>query len=312
MNWRLSVLVCGLVLGSNSVSAQLALPGAAPPAPARAPASTSKPKKAGSAALRISPTEAAGTAAPDPASIDGRPLLLNGRSGLLQLSGAGATLQVDKLRLAGESVSDSGQQCIVDIVGEKPITATSVGRPDGLERYEVDVPACPFAFDVLNGAVLVPPQITACVFKAADCQTSPGGLWGPDPASIEKDAPAIAMQRALAEKTMGKALQALEERAQDNQDAAELMRDQTGFPGGRDDQCRNYAKESTLGFCAANLTEARAALLEARLAALSASAKTDKTSKAGKASKSASVRKKKKPNPDASANAPQQPAPQAQ
>ncbi len=311
MNWRLSLLVCGLVLGSNSVSAQLALPGAAPPAPA--PASTSKPKKAGAPATGAgAPAKAARIAPPSPASIDGRPLLLNGRSGLLQISGAGDTLQVDKLRLAGESVSDSGQQCVVDIVGEKPILATRVGRPDGLERYEVDVPACPFAFDVLNGAVLVPPQITACVFKAADCQTSPGGLWGPDPDSIEKDAPAIAKQRALADKTMGKAVQALQERAQDNQDAADLVRDQNGFAGARDDECRNYGKESTLGFCAANLTEARAALLEARLAALSASAKTDKASKTGKASKSASVRKKKKPKPDAGENAPQEPAPAAQ
>src|SRR5208283_2620054 len=100
--------------------------------------------------------KAAKTSAPDPASIDGKPLLLNGDAGLLQLSGSGQSLQVEKLRLAGESVSDPSQRCIVDIVGEKPIMATGVGRPDGLERFEVDVPACPFAFDVLDGAVLVP------------------------------------------------------------------------------------------------------------------------------------------------------------
>jgi hypothetical protein len=300
MNWRISLLVCGLVLSTNSVSAQLALPGAASSPPASAPTSTPKPKKAGASAAKTgAAAKPANTAAPDPASIDGRLLQLDGRSGLLQVSGGGKTLQIDKLRLAGESVSDPAQQCVVDIVGEKPIEATSVGRPDGLERYEVDVSACPFAFDVLEGAVLVPPQITACVFKAADCQTSPGGLWGPAPDSMEKDAPAIAKGRALAEKALGKALHALEERAQSNPDAADLVRDQNGFAGARDDQCRNYVKESPLGFCAANLTVARAALLEARLEAMGLSAKTDKIST------SAAVKKKKRAKPDADAAAQQ-------
>ena len=166
--------------------------------------------------------------------------MLNGRDGLLQISGSGETLQIDKLRLPGESVSDPSQRCIVDIVGEKPIEATSEGRPDGLDRYDVDVPACPFTFDVLDGAVLVPSQITACVFKAADCQTSPGGLWGPDGAGLEKDAAAIGKRRNEAEKAMARALRAIEERAKDNPDAAALLRDQNGFPGERDDACRDY------------------------------------------------------------------------
>ncbi len=283
--WRVSILVCGFVLCASAAPAQLVLPGAAPAAPAAAPA-TAKPKKAGAA----SSAKAAKIPAPDPANIDGKPLLLNGEAGLLQVSGSGQSLQVEKLRLAGESVSDPSQRCIVDIVGEKPIMATGVGRPDGLERFEVDVPACPFAFDVLDGAVLVPPQITACVFKAADCQTSPGGLWGPDADAIGQDAAAIAKRRSLAEKAMGKALHALDERAKDNPDAANLIRDQNGFAGERDEACRSYFKESTLGYCAASLTEARAALLEARLAA---AAKPDKSASGAK--------KKKKPAGDAAA-----------
>ena len=105
------------------------------------------------------------------AGLAGRPLMLNGKSGLLQLSGDDKSVTVDKLQLVGEGVPNSSQRCVVDIVGETPIEATNVGRPDGLERYEVKVPACPISFDVLSGAVLVPTQITACVFKAADCQT---------------------------------------------------------------------------------------------------------------------------------------------
>ena len=290
-HWRLSLLVCGLVLAATPSPAQVVLPGAAPAAPPGAPAAAPKPKKAGGGTAKTAKTaKTAPPAAPGVETIDGRPLMLNGGTGLLQVSGSGKTLQVDKLRLPGESVSDPSQRCIVDIVGEKPIEATSEGRPDGLERYDVDVPACPFTFDVLDGAVLVPSQITACVFKAADCQTSPGGLWGPDGAELEKDAAAIGKRRTAAENAMAKALHAIEERAQDNPDAANLLRDQSAFPGARDDACRDYVKESAHGFCAASLTEARAALLEARLVALApaSAAKPEKKKTA-----------KKKPKADA-------------
>ncbi len=289
-HWRLSLLVCGLILAAAPAHAQVALPGAAPAAPAGTPAAAPKPKKATAGSTKTAKT--APLAAPGVETIDGRPLMLNGGTGLLQVSGSGKTLKVDKLSLPGESVSDPSQRCIVDIVGEKPIEATSEGRPDGLERYDVDVPACPFTFDVLDGAALVPSQITACVFKAADCQTSPGGLWGPDGAELEKDAAAVGKQRTAAENAMAKALHALEERANDNPDAASLLRDQSAFPGARDDACRDYVKESAHGFCAASLTEARAALLEARLAALSppSAAKAEKKKTA-----------KKKPKADAAA-----------
>jgi hypothetical protein len=295
MNWRAPILVCGFLLGASPAPAQLVLPGAAPAAPAGAPAPAARKKKAGAAskAGTVAGT-AAKVSAPDVASVAGRPLTLNGETGLLQLSGSGETLRVDKLRFAGESVSDPSQRCIIDIVGEKPIMATSVGRPDGLERFEVDVPACPFAFDLLDGAVLVPAQITACVFKAADCQTSPGGLWGAGAADIENDAAAIDKRHSQAEKAMGKALHAIEELAKDNPDAANLLRDQNGFPGERDDACRGYVKEGGLGYCAANLTEARAALLQARLAAL-------QRASAAKTGKSAAEKKKKKKPSDAAA-----------
>ncbi len=292
MNWRVLILVCCFGLSASAARAQLALPGAAPAGPAGAPATPAKPKKTGGAPKSAAAGKAAKISAPDPANLAGRPLLLNGQAGLLQVSGSAKALQIDKLRLAGEGVSDPSQQCVVDIVGETPIMATSVGRPDGLEQFEADVSACPFAFDVLDGAVLVPAQITACVFKAADCQTSPGGLWGPDATELQKDAATIEKRRSDAEKAMGKALHAIEERAKDNPDAENLVRDQNGFAGARDDACRGYVKESTFGYCAASLTEARAALLEARLAALlpGAAAKPGKTA--------AETKKKKKPAGD--------------
>jgi hypothetical protein len=191
--------------------------------------------------------------------------MLNGKSGLLQISGDDKTATIDKLQLAGESVSDSSQRCVVDIVGENPIQATGVGRPDGLLRFEANVPACPFSFDVLDGAALAPSQITACVFKAADCQTGPGGLWGPDGASLVGDAAEFTKERAEAEKAMAKAVRAIQDRAANSPDAADLIRDQNGFAGQRDDTCRDYVKESVHGYCALRLTQARTALLETRL-----------------------------------------------
>ena len=95
---------------------------------------------------------------------------------------------------------------------------------------------------------------------------------------------------------MGKALHAIEELAKDNPDAANLLRDQKGFPGERDDACRGYVKEGALGYCAANLTEARAALLQARLAAL-------QPASAAKTGKSASEKRKKKKKPSDAAAA---------
>ena len=92
---------------------------------------------------------------------------------------------------------------------------------------------------------------------------------------------------------MARALRAIEARANNSPDAAALLRDQNGFPGQRDDACRDYLKESAHGYCAASLTEARAALLEARLAALA--------SPAAKASEGARPEKKKKKKPKADA-----------
>jgi hypothetical protein len=281
MSRRFHPLFCafiGMVVAVCEANAQLALPGAAPAAPQGAASTPAKSKNAGATAKN-----AKGAAAPGVASLVERPLLLNGKTGLLQISGDDKTVTIDKLQLAGEGVSDPSQRCLVDIVGEKPIEATNVGRPDGVERFEADIPACPIAFDVLNGAALVPPQITACVFKAADCQTSPGGLWGPDGSSLVSDAATVAKERAQAEKAMGKVLQAIQALAKDSPAAATFVQDQTAFASQRDETCRDYLKESVHGFCALQLTEARTVLLETRLdeirAEVGAKAKSDKAKK---------------------------------
>ena len=271
MSRRLLLLICSLLLGASPIHAQLSLPGTAPAAPRGASAAPKPGKGAGAAskgAAAGKSAKLAAGAAPGVAGLDGKPLLLNGAAGLLQISGDDNAVRIDRLRLAGEGVSDPSQRCVVDIVGEKPIEATSEGRPDGLERFHADVPACPIVFDVLNGSALVPPQISACVFKAADCQTNPSGLWGPDGASLENDAADIAKERAQAEKAMGRLVHAIQDHAENNPDAESLLRDQSGFAGQRDDACREYVKESVHGFCAARMTEARTALLQGRMEVL--------------------------------------------
>ena len=273
MTRPLRPLIYGLIaaaLMASGARAQLTLPGAAPAEPQGATVAPAKHKRSGSSAKEAgaSAKGAKADAASGIASVAGLPLMLNGKSGLLQISGDDKTATIDKLQLAGESVSDPSQHCVVDIVGEKPILATSAGRPDGLERFEADVPACPVAFDILDGAVLVPAQITACVFKAADCQTSPAGLWGPEGASLTGEAAKIVKERAEAERAMAKLVRAIEDRAGASPEAADLVRDQNGFASQRDELCRDYAKESVHGYCALRATQARTALLQTRLDAL--------------------------------------------
>jgi hypothetical protein len=290
MNRRLALFIFSLVslaCWQAPARAQLMLPGAAPAAPEGATGSkpkTSHKTSSGGKASDAKPAKPA--AAAGVAALVGRPLMLNGKSGLLEISGDDNAITVEKLQLAGEGVSDSSQRCVVDIVGETPIEATNVGRPDGLERFEAKVPACPIAFDVLDGAVLVPTQITACVFKAADCQTTPGGLWGPEGASLTGEAVTIVKERAEAERTMGKLLHSIEDRAGDSAQAADVVRDQKGFAGQREELCRDYVKESVHGYCALRVTEARAALLRTRLDELGAATSSKAASAKGKKPKS--------------------------
>lgn len=291
MPQKLRPLICGLLaagLAAGGACAQLMLPGAAPTRPQGAKVSPVRRRGPGSSAKEAEARAKAARAgsAQGIESVAGRPLLLNGKSGLMQISGDDKTATLDKLELSGETVSDPSQRCVVNIVGEKPILATSVGRPDGLMRFQADVSACPIAFDVLDGAVLVPSQITACVFKAADCRTSPAGLWGPDGASLTGDAAEIVKERAEAEKAMAKIVRALQDRAKENPEAADLVRDQNGFTGQRDEICRDYAEESVHGYCALRVTQARTALLQARLDALPRVAARTTASEKGRKGKS--------------------------
>ncbi len=254
---RFFVSTIGALLTFGVAHAQLALPGASPAASGDAPAKAASPKKSHKATPLAR--------APGPEAVAGRELLLNGVDGALRLSGGekDKSLQIDKFTLMGEVVSDPAQKCRIDIVADAPIEAKSLGAPEGLARYSVDIPACPLTFDVLDGAVLAPAQTAACVFQAADCQANPGGLWGPDGASLEKDAKAIAKERAKADASISDSLRRLQAHDKGASTAA-LSREQNDFAAQRTDICHAYAGEAQHGFCAARLTQARAALLRLR------------------------------------------------
>jgi len=256
---RIFLVLAAAALTGGGALAQLALPGAQGAAPASADA-PSKPRhrahRGGGGSF---------TLAADPAALDGKTLRLNGRNGELRLAkGADGKLKIVKFSLLGEVVSNPLQRCKIDIVADNPLDATPQGEPDGLPRFAATIPACPLTFDVVADGVVAPSQANACAFAAADCQASPSGLWGPEPAALEADPKAVARARAAADRSIQDSLRTLERRDKDA--AASLTREQSDFAAERDDVCHDYANEPKLGFCASRLQQSRAALLAKRIA----------------------------------------------
>lgn len=264
---RLFLVLLAFALLRGGAFAQLALPGAAS---GDVPAASALPNAAEASALRPKhrvrrSTGAGGALVADPAALDGKTLRQNGRNGELRLAkGPDGKLKIVKFTLSGEVISNPAQHCRIDIVAEKPLDVTPQGAPDGLPRFAAAIPACPLTFDVVADGVLVPSQTNACVFAAADCQTSPSGLWGPEPADLDKDPRALARARTLADRSIQESLHELVRRDKDA--AASLTRQESDFTAGRDDTCHEYSGEARLGFCASRLQQTRAASLIKRLA----------------------------------------------
>lgn len=250
----LAWLAAALVLTDGAL-AQLALPGATGDAPAASDSATPTVKHKAHRKTLPAPALAS-----EPASIEGHELRQNGRNGDLQFASGDSALKITKFTMLGEVVSDPSKACRIDIVSEQPIEAVAKGAPDGLPRYSADIAACPLTFDIVDGAVLVPAQSNACVFSAADCQASPSGLWGPQPA--ETDPKAILKLRATADRSIQDSLRDLEKHDQDA--TAKLAREESDFAATRDEICRAYAEETRLGFCTSRLEQSRAALLAKR------------------------------------------------
>ena len=260
---RFTLAAAGFLAASCGVAgAQLVLPDAAP-APAASPAAPPAPAAEAQKAERAAPGFISEVAA-----VVGRPLKLDGARGQLLFSGRGKVLRIDKFNLPGEVISDPSRKCLIGVVADAPIETKSLGRPDGLARYEAGIPACPFVFDLLDGAVLVAQQNAACVFQAADCRASPSGLWGPGATELGNDAKAIERDRARADAAAERSVRALEAKLKGKPEATDVARERNEASQRREEVCRDYDQETVYGYCASRLAQARAALFKARLDAL--------------------------------------------
>lgn len=202
--------------------------------------------------------------APDEATITGHPLSGEGSKGEMTFDKAGGDLALLKLSLAGEKITKPGQACKVDVPLPAPLRLIPAGRPSGTIRYGVPLPACPFAIDVLSGAVLVTRDGQAsCDFAASECRVSPDGLWGPRASDITpKRAKELERERVRFETTMRANFHALLRKAGKDREAVKaIARDQAAFSSEREMTCRDYADETVHGFCSTQITQARALAL---------------------------------------------------
>ena len=264
---RIALVIAALLLPSH-VAAQLQLPGALGGTPAGAP-----PKESGNAGGTEAPRAPPKPIIVKPPSEDtivGHQLALNGTQGAMtfdrQGTGPAADLALSKLSLAGDKISSPTKSCSVDVSLDAPIVAKPAGRPVGAIRYDVPLVACPFAIDVLDGAVLASTAAPTCEFAAADCRVTLAGLWGPAPADIsDKRAKDLERQRVRVETTMRANFRVLLKRAGKDRAAVKaLAGEQAGFSSAREVACRDYKNESVHGFCSTQMTEARVLALLAK------------------------------------------------
>ncbi|KAA2237302.1 DUF1311 domain-containing protein [Salinarimonas soli] len=251
----------------------------APAAPAQpqpgAPLSLGVPAQPG-APGQPSQAQPAGPPQPRPAAVRtasedevvGRDLRRNGEAGRLRIERAARGALTARLTLDGTRISKPGQACQVKVADGEPIPLSAQGRPEGSLRFAIETPACPMAFDVLEGAVLVPAATAACVVEAADCRAEMHGLWGLEPAALAPLARAIETARGDADRAVRENYKVLSQRAGPGQVRA-IVSEQAAFSSERDVACRDYAREANHGFCNARFTAARAASLAGKLGLIS-------------------------------------------
>lgn len=316
---RLAFVTCLLAAASSGAQAQWWLPGGGrsdppiPPAtvpgvPAQ-PAPQPAPQPQPGAPMPLgggAPGGQAQPAAPPqprPASVRtaaeeeviGRDLRRNGSAGRLRIERGARGPLAARLTLEGTQVSRPGQACEVKVADGEAIPLKAEGRPEGSLRFSLEAPACPMAFDVLEGAVLVPASAPACIFEANDCRAEVRGLWGPEPGALLALGRAIETSRGDADRQVRENYRVLAQRANPGQVRA-VASEQAAFSSEREMTCRDYAREGAHGFCAARFTAARAASLAGRLGLI-----------APNAAPAPAQRRPANPNPPATSAAPQPP-----
>ena len=257
----LSASIAALV--AAPASAQMQLPGAFAPAPvgsvatpAAGPSTVKKAAKPVASAPKIFPDE----------GVTGRQLMLNGRSGSIEFRRNGKDLEVASLKLAGDLMSKGGEACEVSLSGSA-IALSPAGRPQGVTRYRLELPACPFSVDILDGAVLAITDGKICEFRAADCRVDPAGLWGQPASEIgPQRAKDIEASRRAAEQTLRGNFKAwLATVSGDRKMVSRIAHEQAAFSSRREELCRTYARESQHGYCALVATTARSTAVAAHV-----------------------------------------------
>ncbi|NEU11989.1 hypothetical protein G3T14_07585 [Methylobacterium sp. BTF04] len=210
--------------------------------------------------------------APAEDNVIGQDLMLNGLTGSLKLE-KGASGTTARIVLPGTKVSQPSESCKVPLGGGGPLAVTADGRPEGVGRFEIPGGECPLRFDVLDGAVLVTPLSGSplCTFTAADCATTPSGLWGPPAATLIPRAAEFESARGTADRAVRENYKLMTQRLR-GQDVRPVVTEQAAFSSDREQLCRTYAREGAHGFCNLRFTENRALALATRLGVNTATA----------------------------------------
>ncbi len=281
----LAVLTTVVVVPAGPASAQNFLERLFGIKPERAPVPQLRPPEGGPAPVPGLPEEGApGQPAPEmrPPPVPRGPVVLKApnEDGLigqdLQRNGMGGSLRLDRaagglaatITLPGTKVSQPTESCSVKLADGKPVTLTSAGKPEGVPRYEAPTAECPLRIDVTEGAVMVTTLEggSICTFTAADCATTPVGMWGPAPATLTPRAAEFDTARGVADKAVRDNYKLMTQRAR-REDVRPIVAEQAAFSADREQFCRAYAREGIHGFCHLRYTENRALALATRLGA---------------------------------------------
>jgi hypothetical protein len=253
-----------LAIAPSGLSAQpMQLPGAAGSAPVGTPVAPPVPAgQPGAAQPPGTPRRPAVRPVADDAVV-GQALMHQGMSGrvVMERQPGGFGL---KFTAEGFQTNNLLEPCGVSF-GEQAVPLENLGRPEGLPRFRLQSSVCPIVFDVLNNALLVVEPQTPCVIEAAQCRLTPRGLWGPDARGLVALARDIEKERARAETQVRESFRQLGVQG-GNDERRNVAREQAGFSSEREQICRDFSREASHSFCAAKVTEARAASLRARLA----------------------------------------------
>lgn len=257
-----AVMLCvsALSLPSQVMAQPMQLPGAA--APSAAGTTQVAPPLTGTTAPAAKKAAPAVVKVPTEEAVLGRAYKYNGARGEVRMERTGSGYGL-RLTAEGFQINNLTEPCAVSF-GETPLPLKSLGRPAGVPRYQLEAPICPITFDVLDGALLATGPAEPCVIEAAQCKVDPRGLWGPDGRTLVSQSKDIERSRTRGESAVREGYRLLTAKAS-VPDQRMIAREQAGFSSERELICRDFQREGTHGYCAAKVTEARAAELRSRL-----------------------------------------------